>query len=463
MLPLRKASRVATKSWPSKIPFCGHTFGSIRTSIFLRRDASNSLPIVEKTLHRSFSQIPRNCLDQKPSQNPAFSELEWTASTDDASRALRFKQYLTTPVEEGSGKVRTTADVLLIENSRIVRSSFIYVTLIGFAVFGTAAALSQADTKSLARDTPGTNPTIKAMRATRESHELGAAQRGVDKLRKYLGEGIMKYYAQARLAYLNASDGKKAAYMIGGANVAVFVAWQVSLLALRSPRAPNLFSFMRQWFLHAPLTPRPLNRAITPITSTFSHISTMHLALNTICMLSFATGAGYYISSMNVQSGGKLKHGFRDQELSGAYHFLAFFIAAGIFSSLGSTLHAQFLQRGVLRSFQPNLDVYRISNMPGLGASGAVYSVLVVSTFADPDVRIGIIGLSNLFPFLNVEKKYGVTVLVALDIFGLLAGWRTFGHAAHLGGAAFGAAYAFCGPQVWARIRGPETRTIKQR
>jgi membrane associated rhomboid family serine protease len=418
------------------------------------------LLIIGKTLHRSFSQRPKNLSDPKQSQHPAFSEIEWTASTDDASKARRFEQYLTTPVEDASGKVRTTADVLVTENSRTVRSSFIYVTLIGLAVFGGAAALSQADSKSLARDTPGSNPSIKAMRATRERHELGAAQRSVDALRKYLGEGIVKYYAQMRLAYLNASDGKKAAYMIGGVNVAVFLGWQVSLLALRSPRAPNLYSFMRRWFLHAPLTPQPFNRAITPITSTFSHISTIHLALNTICMVSFATGAGYYISSVNVQSGDKFQHGYREQELSGTYHFLAFFIAAGIFSSLGSTLHAQYLQKGVLRSLQPKLDAYRLSNMPGLGASGAVYSVLVVSTFADPDVRIGIIGLSNLFPFLNVEKKYGVTALVALDIFGLLAGWRTFGHAAHLGGAAFGAAYAFFGPQIWARIRGSETRLV---
>lgn len=451
--------RVATRSWSVKLPSCSHTLGSTRSSIIYPQYASNNLRGINKRLHRSVSHIPSNVSHSQQPLDLASLTKEYTEAPDDASKARLFEQYTKATWNDGSGKTRTVADALLHANSLMVRSSFFYVTLIGILVFGGAAALSQAATRSLSRATSGSNPTVKAVRATRERHEIASAQRSVDTLRKYLGEGLVKYYAQMRLAYLNASDGKKAAYIIAGANVAVYIAWQASLLALRSPRLPNLYAFMRRWFLHAPLTPPALNRAVTPITSTFSHISAVHLALNTICMVSFATSAGWYISSTKVQSGGKFEHGYREsQELSGKHHFLAFFIAAGVFSSLGSTLHAQFLQKRILRSLHPKLDAYRSANMPGLGASGAVYSVLVVSTFADPDVRIGIIGLSNIFPFLNTEKKYGVTALVALDVFGLLAGWRTFGHAAHLGGAAFGAAYGFFGPRMWARVRGPETQ-----
>lgn len=450
--------RVDTRSWPSKLLNSSHTpLGPIRPSVTCPRYASNKLPSIDKRLGRNIPQLPIKASVSSQPRNLEMLMKEFIEAPDDASKALLFEQYIEAPVKSGPGKPRSVADVQLAENVRAVRSSFIYAALVGLFVFSGAAVLSQADTRSLARATQGSK-SIRAMRATRERQEMGAAQRSVDLLRKYLDKGLVQYYAKMRLAYLNASDGKKAAYMIAGVNVAIYIAWQVSLLALRSPRLPNLHLFMRRWFLHAPLAPSALNRAITPVTSTFSHMSAMHLGLNTICMVSFATGAGCYISSVNVQSGGKFEHGYREpQELSGTYHFLAFFIAAGIFSSLGSTLHAQFLQKRILRSLHPTLDAFRTSNMPGLGASGAVYSVLVVSTFADPDVRIGIIGISNMLPFLNVEKKYGVTALVGLDILGLLAGWRTFGHAAHLGGAAFGAAYCVLGPRMWGRIRGPET------
>ena len=434
-----------------------HNLSSNRTSTSWPRYALNNIHCGGKRLQRNLSDLPRRVPDPPQARDLRSLTEEFQGATDEAVQGRLFAEYLKTPVEHVPGKAKTVADVLVAENGRIVRSSFVYAGLIGALVFGGAVVLSQTESKSLARITPGSHPSIRDLRTTREKVEMSAAQQSVDRLRKYLNKSLLQYYAQWRLAYLNASDGKKAAYMIAGVNIAVYCAWQVASLALKSPRMPNLYPFMRTWFLHAPLASQPLRRAITPITSTFSHISLMHVLFNNICMLSFATGAGLYLSSLNVQSGGKFEHGYREpQELSGKYHFLAFFITAGVFSALGSTLHAQFLQKRVLRSVGPTLDAFRRSTIPGLGASGAVYSVVVVSVFADPNGEVGIILLSNLFPFLNVEKKYGVTALVALDIVGLLAGWRTFGHAAHLGGAAFGAAYCFFGPRMWATLRGPE-------
>ena len=213
---------------------------------------------------------------------------------------------------------------------------------------------------------------------------------------------------------------------------------------------------MSRWFTHAPLERRLLERCITPLTSMFSHKSFTHLACNMIGMTSFAGGAGYYISSQNVQLGGQYKHDrLEPQELSGKYQFLAFFITAGLFASLSSTLHARFVQRKILQSASPSIDALRVANRPGLGASGAIYSVVVVSTLADPEHPISIIFL----PFFSFAAKYGVMGLVGLDMYGLWAGWRVFGHATHLGGAAFGALYFYFGPQMWAAIRGPETRS----
>lgn len=440
------------------LPRCSQHLVSPPAKIIITRYASNQSPYSGRKLQRDVPLTPRILpRPPRPRQIRSLTK-DFEEATDDVTQERLFEQYINTPVESVSGKPQSVADVLLNQTRRSVRSSFVYAGLVGVLIFGGAAVLSQADKNSLIRATPGSNPSIKDLRATRERREMSAAQRSVDALRKYLDKGILQYYAQWRLAYLNASDGKKAAYMIAGVNIAVCIAWQVSSLALRSPRLPNFVPFMMRWFLHTPLAHRPLERAITPITHTFSHNSIMHLLFNNFCMLSFATSAGWYISSQVVQSGGKFEHGYREpQELSGTYHFLAFFVTAGVFASLGSTLHAQFLQKRVLQSLHPTLNAYRKTNIPGLGASGAVYSVLVVSALADPDAKIGIAILTNVFPFLNTEKKYGMTALIGLDIFGLLAGWTTFGHAAHLGGAAFGAAYYYFGPRMWATIRGPET------
>ncbi|EEB89068.1 hypothetical protein MPER_12885, partial [Moniliophthora perniciosa FA553] len=38
-------------------------------------------------------------------------------------------------------------------------------------------------------------------------------------------------------------------------------------------------------------------------------------------------------------------------------------------------------------------------------------------------------------------------------IIGIARGWRMFDHWAHLGGAAFGAAYYAYGPKLWANLR----------
>lgn len=44
-----------------------------------------------------------------------------------------------------------------------------------------------------------------------------------------------------------------------------------------------------------------------------------------------------------------------------------------------------------------------------------------------------------------------------MDAIGLVRGWRYLDHAAHLGGAAFGAAYWKWGPAYWAdNVRGFE-------
>lgn len=87
--------------------------------------------------------------------------------------------------------------------------------------------------------------------------------------------------------------------------------------------------------------------------------------------------------------------------------------------------------------------------LPSLGASGAVYSTLVVTALAFPDTHVGL----TLLPLPSFPIYYGVGGLVAMDLIGVMRGWRLFDHYAHLGGAAFGALYWRYGAHWWDNLR----------
>lgn len=89
-------------------------------------------------------------------------------------------------------------------------------------------------------------------------------------------------------------------------------------------------------------------------------------------------------------------------------------------------------------------------NIPGsLGASGAVYSCLMMTALAYPTSEISLI----FPPTGSFNIQTGVMGLVALDVLGIVRGWRRFDHWAHLGGATFGALYYYYGPFIWSRTR----------
>jgi rhomboid-like protein len=111
--------------------------------------------------------------------------------------------------------------------------------------------------------------------------------------------------------------------------------------------------------------------------------------------------------------------------------------------------------------------------LPSLGASGAIYSTVIMSTLAFPDAEVSLV----FPPTPSFPIQYGVGGLVLLDCVGILRGWRYgadlvfffhglcadvlvfcavgrfFDHYAHLGGAAFGALYHMYGMRVWDAMR----------
>ncbi|KAJ2787824.1 hypothetical protein GGI15_000393 [Coemansia interrupta] len=194
------------------------------------------------------------------------------------------------------------------------------------------------------------------------------------------------------------SRGEKCVYTIAGINAVVFGMWQI----------PRLLPFMARTFLHDPRS----GLSYTMLTSTFSHREVWHLLFNSIALVSFGTTVA---------------------DVMGAEQFTAFYLSAGVVSSLASHL---------LAPLRPALL------LPSLGASGAVYSVIGATMMMFPRAKIALIFL----PFLPFTISQGFPALMAYDFLGAALGWRTFNHVAHLGGGLYGIAYVeWCSSQ-WSRL-----------
>lgn len=83
------------------------------------------------------------------------------------------------------------------------------------------------------------------------------------------------------------------------------------------------------------------------------------------------------------------------------------------------------------------LNLYQLFNTPAVGASGAIYGILVAFGISFPNAKLALI----FFP-VPVAAKYFIPILIALDLFSGLTGFSIFGggiaHFAHIGGAIIG-------------------------
>lgn len=82
-------------------------------------------------------------------------------------------------------------------------------------------------------------------------------------------------------------------------------------------------------------------------------------------------------------------------------------------------------------------DFYQLYNTPAVGASGAIYGVLVAFGMSFPNAKLALIFLP-----VPIAAKYFIPVLIALDLFSGVTGFSIFGggiaHFAHVGGALIG-------------------------
>ena len=75
-----------------------------------------------------------------------------------------------------------------------------------------------------------------------------------------------------------------------------------------------------------------------------------------------------------------------------------------------------------------------------IGASGAIFGVLMIFAFQNPDAEVSPFGIS----FLSAKMKYWAAIFVAIEVVSIIFSFdKGIGHWAHLGGAATGVVLYF--------------------
>ncbi len=182
-----------------------------------------------------------------------------------------------------------------------------------------------------------------------------------------------------------------------------------------------------------------------PVTHMFMHGGFMHILFNMYALWAFGSPL---------------------EQMWGRNKFIFFYLSAGLGAALIHTLVNYFnFQSGYDALLQAGLSPAEIQNMlstgqyrtdilnqisrdtiegfyaayttPAVGASGAIYGILVAFAMMFPNVELFLI-----FVPIPIKAKYFIPVLLLLDLFSGLTGFSIFGQNianwAHLGGALFG-------------------------
>jgi membrane associated rhomboid family serine protease len=102
------------------------------------------------------------------------------------------------------------------------------------------------------------------------------------------------------------------------------------------------------------------------------------------------------------------------------------------------------------------VDLYQIHAAPMVGASGAIYGLLVAFGFLHPNAKLAL-----MFVPVPVAAKFFIPGLLALDLLSGVTGFSLFGagiaHFAHIGGAAIG----FLLMLLWRKPQGSATGDLR--
>ncbi|KAI0878134.1 rhomboid-domain-containing protein [Hypoxylon argillaceum] len=204
------------------------------------------------------------------------------------------------------------------------------------------------------------------------------------------------------------------------------LAWGFIGLSTLVHLASTANSTLAYRFMHAPA----LSANYTLLTSVFGHSGIIHLGVNMYAMLQLIPGAA---SSRNFEQSNT--------------HLAAFFLSAGILSSLAN--HAAAIWPGG-----------RSAYMPALGASGALFALFGVVGVSFPDTPIGILFVPGSVPILDA-----MGYVALFDMGGLIVEYPLIrlAHAAHLGGLALGFVYGVFNTDktIWRPGRKLAFRTMR--
>lgn len=177
----------------------------------------------------------------------------------------------------------------------------------------------------------------------------------------------------------------------------------------------------------------------------FMHASVAHIFFNMFALYSFGMPLESYFGS-NRFIVFYFACGLGAAFLHTAVNYYEFHSALDILQSKGFSISQaqELLQKGMYNTgweealsesdFKDMMSAYMI---PAVGASGAIYGILVAFGVLFPNAE-----LMLMFLPIPIKAKYFIPILIALDLFSGVTGYSIFGsniaHFAHVGGALIG-------------------------
>lgn len=177
----------------------------------------------------------------------------------------------------------------------------------------------------------------------------------------------------------------------------------------------------------------------------FMHGGFMHILFNMYALWAFGTPLEqmwgrnkffFFYFSAGIGAG-LIYTGVNYFQFSGIFDQL---IAAGMSQADIQVLLESGRYSNAILSYVPESklsEIYHIYNTPAVGASGAIYGVLVAFGMTFPNAKLALIFLP-----VPISAKYFIPALIALDLFSGVTGFSIFGggiaHFAHVGGAIIG-------------------------
>ena len=156
----------------------------------------------------------------------------------------------------------------------------------------------------------------------------------------------------------------------------------------------------------------PLFRWWQPLTHMFMHGGIWHILFNMYTLVMF---------------------GMVVERALGTKRFLILYFVAG-FGAVALHTGVEWLQVRHLMASGNTADVINLYRTPIVGASGAIYGVLVAFAMLYPQAR-----MTLLFPPVTLDAKWMVIIFIGIELFTGVTGTQMgIAHFAHLGGALFG-------------------------